>query len=128
MNFGEKSNESIKACATLIENELYNSSINRAYYGMFQYILHKLSIENELEKANKFSKESTFGTHAATINYYISNVLANNVKMKEKIRARNSANSLKDLRHKADYTIVEADSVIAKSAIRHCKEFIKIAK
>lgn len=128
MTFEEKAVESIEASEKLFLEKKYNSCVNRAYYGMFQIILHKIDLSKQLESVSLQAKNSKLGTHNFTIRWYIDNVLEKKVKMNEKILANRCSCTLRDLRHKADYSKEEMNEKIAKNAIKHTKDFYKIVK
>lgn len=128
MTFEEKSIESLSAGNKLLEEKKYNSCVNRAYYGMFQIILHKLDNSGQLSCVNMEAKNSQLGTHNFTIEWYINNVLSKRIKMGQVILARRSAHTLRDLRHKADYSKESMDDKIAKNALKYSKEFYDIVK
>ena len=126
MTFEEKAIESIESSEKLFLEKKYNSCVNRAYYGMFQIILHKIDLSKQLESVNLQAQNSKMGTHNFTIRWYIDNVLEKRVKARDKILANRCSSTLRDLRHKADYSKIEMDEKIAKSAIRYTKDFYKI--
>lgn len=128
MTFEEKAIESIESSEKLFVEKKYNSCVNRAYYGMFQIILHKIDLNEQLAAVNDQAKNSKLGSHNFTIQWYIDNVLGRRVKLQDKILANRCSSTLRDLRHKADYSKDEMNEKIAKSAIKHTKDFYKIVK
>lgn len=128
MTFEEKAIESIESSEKLFDEKKYNSCVNRAYYGMFQIILHKIDLNKQLDAVNLQAKNSELGSHNFTIKWYIDNVLEKRVKMKERILANRCSSTLRDLRHKADYSKEEMNEKIAKNAIRYTKDFYDIVK
>ena len=128
MTFEEKAIESLEASDKLYIEKKYNSCVNRAYYGMFQIILHKIDISKQLEGVSLAAKNSKMGTHNFTISWYIDNILSKRIKFQDKILANRCTQTLRDLRHKADYSKEPMDEKIAKNAIRYTKDFFKIVK
>lgn len=128
MSFEEKALESLDAGKKLYEEKEYNSCVNRAYYGMFQIILHKIDIINKLEYVDNESKISNMGTHSFTMYWYINNVLESRVKNSDKIMANRCTSTLRDLRHKADYTKEAIDERVAKNALKYSNDFYEIVK
>lgn len=128
MTFEDKAMESIESSEKLFAEKKYNSCVNRAYYGMFQIILHKIDLNKQLEFVNFQAKNSELGSHNFTINWYIDNILGKRVRIQEKILANRCSSTLRDLRHKADYSKEEMNEKIAKNAIKHTKDFYNIVK
>ncbi|NFG25150.1 HEPN domain-containing protein [Clostridium botulinum] len=128
MTFEEKALESIEASNQLYNDKKYNSCVNRAYYGMFQIILHKIDINKQLDAVNYQAKNSKLGTHNFTMKWYIDNILGKRVKINDKILANRCSSTLRDLRHKADYSKESIDEKIAKNAIKYTKDFYNIVK
>lgn len=128
MTFEDKAMESIESSEKLFGEKKYNSCVNRAYYGMFQIILHKLDSSKQLEFVRLQAKKSQFGSHNFTINWYIENILGKRVKMNEKILANRCSSTLRDLRHKADYSKEEINEKVAKNAIKYTRNFYDIVK
>ncbi|RII32873.1 hypothetical protein D2A34_22015 [Clostridium chromiireducens] len=128
MTFEEKAKESLDASDKLYEEKKYNSCVNRAYYGMFQIILHKIDLSKELDGVNTEAKKSTMGSHNYTITWYMDNILSKRIDFNDKLLANRCTQTLRDLRHKADYSKEPMDDRIAKNAIRHSKDFYRIVK
>lgn len=128
MNFEDKAVESLHAGEELYKAKKYNSCVNRLYYGIFQSILHKLDRSNQLKSVSEFAKKSPKGSHSFTIDWYMRNDLSKKVKLDKRIRANTNADSLRDLRYKADYSKEPMTDKLAKSALRHTKEFFDIVK
>ncbi len=128
MTFEEKAKESIEASEKLFNEKKYNSCVNRAYYGMFQIILHKIDLNKQLDAVNIQAQNSKLGSHNFTIKWYIDNILEKRVKIQERILANRCSSTLRDLRHKADYSKEGMDEKIAKNAIKYTKDFYDIVK
>ena len=63
--FLEKSNQSLNSAQILVKNNFYPSTVNRAYYGCIQYLLHILFEKLQYDKVKFYQDVRTQkdGTH-----------------------------------------------------------------
>lgn len=100
-----KSSESLETAEFLYEEQYYNSSIHCAYYSCFQLLKH---IVINILKENDYDTNVAAmgqGSHVYTINR-VSNDIASKIEVYKKFRwLHREIFDLKDIRHKADYSL-----------------------
>ncbi len=108
-----KANESFKAAELCYDEGLYNSSVSRAYYSMYQ------AAQTALEAAGLVRSEWTHGGLQATF----ANELTRRRKLYSAFLARD-LNVVQDLRHTADYRDNEVSKRQATRALAKAREFV----
>ena len=112
-----KAEESLRAAILCYESGLYNSSVSRVYYLMYQ------AAQVTLEAAGFVRAEWTHGGLQATF----ANELTRRRKRYRFVLARN-LNVLQDLRHTADYRASNISERQAKRALGKAREFVSEIK
>ena len=121
-----KSNDSLNSADILIKQQYYASTVNRAYYGYFQFLMHTL-----FEKLNK--DRSQFDEYAS-INNEGSHVRASNlilVLIQKKLTSKQykwfqaTIKELKQKRVNADYYNIAITSDDGVTSIKWATELIK---
>ena len=108
-----KANESLKAAEQCYTEKLYNSSVSRAYYSMYQ------SAQVALETAGIIRAEWTHGGLQATF----ANELTRRRKLYSPFLARD-LNIVQDLRHTADYRESDVSKRQASRALTKARDFV----
>jgi len=108
-----KSNESLKAAEHCYAEGLYNSSVSRAYYSMYQ------AAQAALEAAGLVRAEWTHGGLQATF----ANELTRRRKLYSPFLARDF-NVVQDLRHTADYRSSDVSKRQATRALSKAREVV----
>lgn len=128
--FLEKSTQSLNSADALIKQQYYSSTVNRAYYGYLQYIMHIL-FEKLKQDKEQFYRDVQWGkdggTHVRASNL-ICTIVYNNLTHKEYKWFQNTIKELKKKRKIADYY----DSVITSDdgyqSISWAKDLISCVK
>jgi uncharacterized protein (UPF0332 family) len=108
-----KANESLRAAEHCYTEGLYNSSVSRAYYSMYQ------AAQVALEAAGLVRTEWTHGGLQATF----ANELIRRRKLYSTFLARD-LNVVQDLRHTADYRETDVSKRQATRALAKAREFL----
>ena len=108
-----KANESLQAAERCFAEGLYNSSVSRAYYSMYQ------AAQVALEAAGLTRAEWTHGALQATF----ANDLTRRRKLYSSFLARD-LNVVQDLRHTADYRDSDVSTKQAARALAKAREFV----
>jgi uncharacterized protein (UPF0332 family) len=108
----EKADESLKAAERCFHDGLYNSSVSRAYYSMYQ------AAQTALEVAGLLRNEWTAGLQAT-----FANELTRRRKLYSAFLARD-INVVQDLRHTADYRDGNVSRRQARRALAKASEFV----
>lgn len=108
-----KANESLKAAEHCYREGLYNSSVSRAYYSMYQ------AAQAALEDAGLMRAEWTHGGLHATF----AHELTRRRKVYSTFLARD-LNVMQDLRHTADYRDSDVSKSQATRALIKAREFV----
>jgi len=103
-NLFEKHKESINAARLLQQSQYYSSTVNRAYYGCFQFLLNilftKLNVKPEdFESQRRQNKEGTHGWASKLIEYELAKLDKSDFKWYQK-----TFPEFQKLRNKADYS------------------------
>lgn len=109
----QKANESLKAAEHCYTEGLYNSSVSRAYYSMYQ------AAQAALEGAEIIRAEWTHAGLLATF----ANELTRRRKLYSAFLARD-LNVVQDLRHTADYRDSDVSRRQATRALAKAREFV----
>ena len=112
-----KANESLKAAERCYTEGLYNSSVSRAYYSMYQ------AAQVALEGAGFRRADWTHGALQATF----ANELTRRRKLYSSFLARD-LNVVQDLRHTADYRDSDVSKRQAARALAKAREFVSLIK
>jgi uncharacterized protein (UPF0332 family) len=110
-----KANESLKAAEHCYTEGLYNSSVSRAYYSMYQ------AAQVALEAAGLQRAEWTHGGLHATF----ANELTRRRKFYSSFLARD-LNVVQELRHTADYRDSDVSKRQATRALAKAREFVSL--
>jgi len=113
----EKAYESLRAAELCFEAKLYNSTVNRAYYAMFQAAVVALTQAGIRPKGEQWSHESL---HAM-----FSTVLIQQRKLYPHQIARFLPDAL-SLRHQADYRDRSVSETIARRVVRWSRDFLSM--
>ena len=108
-----KANESLKAAEHCYREGLYNSSVSRAYYSMYQ------AAQTALEAAGLKRAEWTHGGLQATF----TNELTRRRKLYSSFLARD-LNVVQDLRQTAEYRDTDVSKKQEKRAVAKAREFV----
>jgi uncharacterized protein (UPF0332 family) len=117
--YWKKSRESLKTAKMCINNGLYNNSVSRSYYAVYQSIVAVLEAKGQrvTDKKGKVSKD-----HNMAINEF-HKIYSNQSKMI--INFKGEIKSLKDAREDADY---ETKNFNKKEANKFSKEAIELIR
>ena len=112
--FLDKAKENLKAAELLFDNQLYNASVNRAYYAAFQAAIAALAnISIEIERISHEATQANFAIELI---------------QRRKIYPSHLRSYLMDLqavRNDADYKSKSISSKVAQRQLRKAQEFIK---
>jgi hypothetical protein len=125
-SFLDKSNESLSSADILIKQEYYASTVNRAYYGYFQFLMHTL-----FEKLNKdraqfelAANDSKEGSHVRASNLII--VLIQRKLTSQKYKwFQITIKELKQKRINADYYNIATTLYDGATCIKWANELIE---
>jgi hypothetical protein len=117
--YWKKSRESLKTAKMCINNGLYNNSVSRSYYAVYQSIVAVLEAKGQrvTDKKGKVSKD-----HNMAINEF-HKIYSNQSKMI--INFKGEIKSLKGARENADYEPITFDK---KEAIKYNKEALELLR
>lgn len=125
-SFLVKSNDSLKSADILIQQQYYASTVNRAYYGYFQFLMYilfeKLNRDRlQFDEAATASKE---GSHVRASNLII--VLIQSKLTSKKYKwFQSTIKELKQKRVNADYYNIATTSDDGAECIQWANELIK---
>lgn len=111
----EKARESLRAAEMCFDEKMYNSTVNRAYYAMFQaavFALERMSIRPKGEQWSHEQMRATFGME-----------LTRNRKLYPQHFVTNLADAL-HARNRADYEQIMATERQARKLLRWAREFL----
>lgn len=106
--FLEKSNESLSSADILIKQQYYSSTVNRAYYGYFQFLMHTLfyKLEQDREQFDIASNKNNEGSHVRASNLILVLIQTKVTNSKYKW-FQATIKELKKKRNFADYSDIE---------------------
>lgn len=124
--FLEKSTQSLDSASILIKQNYYSSTVNRAYYGYFQFLMHTLfeKLKKDKEQFYQDAQEGNEGSHVRASNLILV-LLQSKVSHREYKWFQTTIKELKKKRVTADYY----DSVITldegQESIKWANKLIK---
>lgn len=125
-SFLYKSKESLNSANLLIQQQYYESTVNRAYYSYFQFLLHTL-----FEKLNKDkvqfdidANKNNEGSHVRASNLIVV-LIERNITSKKYKWFQNTIKELKQKRVIADYQNQATTPEDSAACIEWAKELIK---
>jgi uncharacterized protein (UPF0332 family) len=124
--FLEKSTQSLNSADILIKQQYYSSTVNRAYYGYFQFLMHILfeKLKKDKEQFYLDVQAGKEGSHVRASNL-ICTLLCNKISSKEYKWFQKTIKELKKNRVTADYhdSIITPDE--GSQSIKWANDLIK---